>query len=151
MLYFAGFNLLTACWRSQRYVHRNLPWVATRRNCLCLGLWKSSPKKGKAGVAPPSGLLSIFPCSPISGIHGGLWLCLSGPGWGLLTPGSRAPPLAHRNIDTGILVSATAAAELLAPLSFQVTPPTGAGQDTRGLFFPRPPITPTRLSSKPSS
>lgn len=69
-------------------------------------------------------------------------LVLSGPDRHLLTPGTRAPPVAHKNIATGIPASIPAAEKLRALQSSQVTPPTDTGRGTGGPFFPRPPSRP---------
>lgn len=77
----------------------------------------------------------LGPCSPpVSRSRpGSAPLCT---GRGLQLPGCPAGSLEHCHQDPG---SAAAAAKLLAALSSWATPPTVAGQGTRGLFCPRPP------------
>lgn len=83
-----------------------------------------------------SSFLVLFP------LPGRAALVLCGPDWHLLTPSTRAPPVAPKNIATGVPSSIAAAEKLWALQSSQVTPPTDTGRGTRGLFFPRPPSRP---------
>lgn len=77
----------------------------------------------------------LGPCSPPfwRSRPGSASLCT---GWGLLLSSCPAGSLEHCHQDSG---SAAAAAKPLAALSSWATPPTVAGQGTRGLFCPRPP------------
>lgn len=73
---------------------------------------------------------------------------LSRPAWHLLTPDTRAPPVAHKNTTPGILASGTTAEKSPGFSVFPGHTTYRHWQGYKGPFLSKAPITPTCLSSQ---